>query len=174
MKLNKLGLYLEDDIIVATDILFKTLIQNIEWNETIQARKTASIGVPYNYSGIEYDYVEMTPELDFICMLIENEFGWKPNNCLLNLYENGNNTMGWHFDRTDILEDGTGVCIVSLGSTRTLQFRQIENKMNKAEYELKDGSLFMMTDKIQDIYHHRVPKSESTEPRISLTFRKLI
>ena len=79
--------------------------------------------------------------------------------------------MGWHFDRTDILEEGTGVVIISLGSIRTLRFREIENKDNKIDYNLLPNSLFYMTSEIQDIWHHSIPSGEGE--RISLTLRKI-
>ena len=37
---------------------------------------------------------------------------------------------------TDILEEGSGVVIISLGNPRTFKFREINNKDNKVSFEL--------------------------------------
>ena len=149
---NKIeGLSIWENLYPDSEELLKKLISSVEWNESIQARKTASFGKPYNYSGIEYPEIDMSSELDFICVLIEMQTGWRPNNCLMNYYEDGNNTMGWNFDRTDI-----------------------ENKENKISFETVSGDMVYMANEVQDKWHHSIPKSDADEPRISLTFRKIL
>ena len=160
------------DNFIDNENLFDELIVSSTWDGSMRSRRTASFGVPYNYSGIEYPIIEMTNSLNVIVDKINDLLGWKPNNCLINHYLDGNSRMGWHFDRTDILEEHTGVVIVSLGSTRTLRFREIENKDNKIDFNLLTNSLFYMTSELQDTWHHSVPSGEGE--RMSLTFRKII
>lgn len=81
--------------------------------------------------------------------------------------------MGYHSDRTDILEEGTGVAIISIGETRILRFKNIEDNENIIDFELKSGDYVFMTDYVQDEWKHAIIKSNSDNGRISLTFRKL-
>jgi len=124
--------------------LFIYLNQNVKWDESMQSRKTASFGEAYNYSQIEYPYQPFPKEIESVIDLIEVNLGFRPNNCLINYYPNGKSTMGWHSDRTDILEEGTGVAIVSIGDTRILRFRKIEDKENRVDYPLLRISLIFL------------------------------
>ena len=46
------------------DELFIYIRDNVIWDERIKARKTASFGVSYNYSGITYPKIAMLKELE--------------------------------------------------------------------------------------------------------------
>ncbi|MEM9545212.1 MAG: alpha-ketoglutarate-dependent dioxygenase AlkB [Bacteroidota bacterium] len=168
------GLTYIDNFLDTPGELFTYLENNVEWDESMHSRKTASFGVPYNYSQIQYHYQPFPGAIENLIDLIEKNLGFKPNNCLINYYSNGKSTMGWHSDRTDILFDGTGVAIVSIGDTRVLRFREIDQKDNKVDYSLPSGSMIYMTKEVQNKWHHCIPKSVSEGGRISLTFRKLL
>lgn len=167
------GITYIENIISNPQGLFQKLEQSVNWDERMSARKTASYGVAYNYSQISYPYQEFTPELKELTHLIEQKLGFKPNNCLINFYLDGKSSMGWHSDQTDILADGTGVAIISLGDTRILRFREISNKENKIDYPLPAGSLIYMTQEVQGFWQHAVPKSPESKGRMSLTFRHI-
>lgn len=164
--------YIENTILNPEE-LFAFLKENVDWDERMSARKTASYGVAYNYSQMSYPYQEFLPELNALCDLIEEKIGFRPNNCLINFYLDGKSSMGWHSDQTDILTENTGVAIISLGDTRTLRFREIANKENKIDYPLPAGSLIYMTQEVQSIWQHAVPKSPESNGRMSLTFRRI-
>lgn len=153
--------------------LFKLLTTSVNWDERMTARKTASFGNAYNYSQIEYPYQEFLPELEQINNKLKETIGFKPNNCLINYYLDGKSKMGYHSDQTDILETNTGIAIISLGETRTLKFRNIENSEHFLSYELTAGSLVYMTQEIQKLWQHSIPKSDTENGRISLTFRQM-
>lgn len=138
------------------------------------ARKTASFGKSYNYSQIEYPYQAFLPELEVINKKLKTVIGFEPNNCLINYYLDGKSKMGYHSDQTDILATGTGIAIVSVGETRTLKFRNIENPDLFINYELPSGSLVYMTQEIQALWQHSIPKSDTENGRISLTFRQIL
>ncbi|BAO75737.1 alpha-ketoglutarate-dependent dioxygenase AlkB [Winogradskyella sp. PG-2] len=153
--------------------LFETLLNNIIWDESMINRKTASFGRPYNYSQMEYPFQEFTSEMKEIINSIEEFLEIRPNNCLINYYENGNSRMGYHSDQIDILEENTGVIIISLGETRTLQFRNIEDRENTVGFNLVSGSLIYMNNEVQNLWQHAIIKSDTENGRMSLTFRKL-
>jgi alkylated DNA repair dioxygenase AlkB len=158
----------------AADVLFEWLKNSVEWDKRMRARKTASYGVAYNYSQITYQAKEMLPELEGICGRIEQELGFRPNNCLLNYYPDGGASMGFHSDSSEELEAGTGVAIVSLGSVRAMTYRKKDDKSVQMEYPLASGSLLYMPDEVQQQWLHAVLKSEKVGARISLTFRSIV
>lgn len=137
------------------------------------ARKTASYGKAYNYSQMAYPFQEFLPVLSDINKRLSLIIGFTPNNCLINYYPDGKSKMGYHADQTDILQEGTGIAIVSIGETRTLKFRNKMNPETYLEYKLLPGSLIYMTQEIQDVWEHAIPKSDSENGRISLTFRNI-
>lgn len=154
--------------------LFNDLLENVTWDASMKARKTASFGVAYNYSQISYPYQKMPSDIQSICTAIQNKIGFEPNNCLINFYENGQSKMGYHSDQTDILESNTGIVIISLGDTRVLRFRRIADKEDKVDYALPSGSLIYMNQEVQGLWQHAIPKSGSELGRMSLTFRRIV
>lgn len=156
----------------AIDTLFN-LLMDVDYDKSMRARWTASFGKSYDYSGKTYPYIPMPDYFTDIINSISDILGFTPNNCLINLYHDGDSSMGYHSDDTSILADGTGVVIISLGSIRTLRFRNIADRTNIIDYTLDNGSFFYMTDQIQNDWMHSIPKSNTTDPRISLTFRQI-
>lgn len=167
------GITFIEDVIDNPSGLYELLDKFVDWDTRMKARKTASYGVAYNYSQMSYAEREFLPELKLLIDLIEKNIGFKPNNCLINFYADGKSTMGWHSDQIDILNDETGVAILSLGDTRSLRFREISNKENKINYLLPAGSLIYMTQQVQKLWQHSVPKAPDCEGRMSLTFRSM-
>lgn len=116
----------------------------------------------------------MHPLLVPLCDAIEVELGFRPTNCLLNHYETGRSTMGFHSDATHNLAEGTGVAIISLGAERNLTFRSKTDPSLVIHLPLPHGSLFYMTQLTQDYWTHAVKKTETDDSRISLTFRHIL
>ena len=154
--------------------LFDWLVGNVNWDERMKSRKTASFGRAYDYSQITYPEMEFPLPLEPLLSDLETRLGFRPNNCLINYYLNGRSKMGYHSDRTDILEEGTGVAIISVGATRTLRFRGILEQAMTADFQLTPGSLLYMTCEVQDLWQHGIPRVDTDRGRISLTFRKII
>ena len=161
-----------DNFISSTDVIFDNLM-NLDYDKSMSARWTASFGKSYDYSGITYPYVDMPDFLNDLIPNIKSLIGFTPNNCLINFYHNGKSSMGYHSDNTDILAPGTGVVIISIGSTRTLRFKNKLNADTIINYSLTNGSLFYMDDTIQDDWLHSIPKTDVDGPRFSLTFRNI-
>lgn len=162
-----------DNFIDNDSFLFDTLRDNSDWDRRMASRLTTSFGVSYDYSGISYPNILIPDYLTDIVNRINDTIGFIPNNCLINYYLDGRSKMGYHSDRTDILSPGTGVVIISLGSTRTLRFRNI-NDRSIVDFNLKSGSLFYMTSGVQDLWVHSIPSDYMDNGRMSLTFRNLI
>jgi len=167
------GVLYIDDFLSSSNELYSYLERDVNWDTRMASRKTASFGRAYNYSQIEYPYLDFPNKLEAIIDKIEKELFYRPNNCLINFYQNGNSKMGFHSDQTDILQADTGIIIISLGETRILRFREIRNKENIVDYELPSGSLIEMSSEMQYKWQHSIPKKETLNGRMSLTFRKL-
>jgi alkylated DNA repair dioxygenase AlkB len=165
-------LYL-DGFLPEAQRLYETLVSEVAWDARIQTRKTATFGIAYNYSGMTYPDTPMHPLLMPVVDRLEGQLGFRPNNCLLNYYESGENTMGYHADSTEELAAGTGIAIVSLGAERSLIFRRNDDKEIKIPYLLQRGSLLYMPPEVQTRWQHGLRREGGAEGRISLTFRRI-
>ncbi len=167
------GITFIEDFLSSPTALFAELREDVAWDERMAARKTTSYGRAYNYSQMSYPYQAFTTALEDIVTAITNQLGFTPNNCLINYYLDGQSKMGFHSDQTDILAEGTGVAIVSVGETRTLRFRNIADRSIIKDYPLPSGSLIYMTNAVQAEWQHAIPKSDTAQGRMSLTFREI-
>ena len=111
--MEDLKIIIIEDFINNADDLFQQIGKSVKWDERIKARKTASFGVAYNYSGITYPEIPMMACLIPICQKIESQLGFLPNNCLMNYYLDGNSKMGYHSDSAEKFKKDTGVAILS-------------------------------------------------------------
>ena len=91
------------DFISNSRRLFDKLGSSTSWNENMKARRTACFGEPYDYSEQVCDFQPMSKDMENICNLIQTAIGFKPNNCLLNYYKDGNSRMGFHGDTIKML-----------------------------------------------------------------------
>ncbi len=152
--------------------LFEELMNFVTWDESMKMRKTASFGMPYDYSQMSYEATEIPTCLRDLLECLDLRLGIQFNNCLLNLYETGMNSMGFHSDETKNLRPGTGVAIISLGGERTISFRSMD-KSRLVDFILKPGSMLYMDDDVQKAWMHAIRKQDAAEPRISLTWRAI-
>ncbi|MFZ1389940.1 MAG: alpha-ketoglutarate-dependent dioxygenase AlkB [Thiolinea sp.] len=167
-------LVLIENFITNADTLFEQLRVEVSWDERMKARKTASFGVSYNYSGIAYPQTAMLESLLPICTQIDQQLGFLPNNCLLNYYLNGHSSMGYHSDSSKELLAGTGVAIISLGAERQINYKSKTHPEQIVSYTLPSGMLLYMNDMVQQEWLHAIPKQAGVGERISLTFRHII
>ncbi|WP_397390024.1 alpha-ketoglutarate-dependent dioxygenase AlkB family protein [Polynucleobacter sp.] len=170
----------------AADSLFKNLLGSLAWeSDQIQmfgkflttARKVAWVGDPgclYTYSGIQKTPQGWTHELLQIKHKLEQVTGHIFNSCLLNLYHNGAEGMGWHSDNEKELDSTTPIASISLGARRKFAFRHKQNKTTTSVF-LDHGSLLIMHPPIQEHWHRSLLKTKAAiDPRINLTFRKIL
>jgi alkylated DNA repair dioxygenase AlkB len=165
---------------------FDSLLQNIPWKNDevvvfrkriVTKRKTAWYGdsnYVYIYSNTIKQALPWTRELVNLKQIVENLSNTKFNSCLLNLYHNGNEGMGWHSDDEKSIEDNSTIASVSLGAERKFSFKHKQS--NKTiSLLLEHGSLLLMKDATQKNWLHSLPKSSKiTLPRINLTFRRMV
>ncbi len=167
------------------DNYYETLLEEIAWKNDeiillgkriITKRKTAWYGEPnaiYKYSGVVHTPLQWTINLLNIKELVELHTGSVYNSCLLNLYHDGSEGMGWHSDNEKELEAGYSIASLSFGAERNFVFKH--NHLNqKLDILLQNGSLLEMKGAIQQRWKHALPKTKRVNsPRINLTFRKI-
>ena len=166
------------------DVLHKININDFLCNDIvfkkIGRRKTAYFGsVDYNYGNIKHsscNYPE-NPALDKIFDTVANklnicDFDRDNYTCLITLYESGDSFIPFHSDNEPQIADNSSIVTVSLGESRDIIFKSILD--DEIFHTLRHGSVHVMSVTSQLFWEHSIPKSDCNNPRISLTFRKLI
>jgi alkylated DNA repair dioxygenase AlkB len=166
--------------------LFNQLIKTLDWQADhififgqyrTTLRKVAWVGdagCTYRYSGTLKSPQNWTPELLKLREKIEKFLGSTFNSCLLNLYHNGGEGVGWHSDDEKELAQDASIASISLGGERKFAFRHKREALNTTLF-LKNGSLLVMHPPTQEFWKHSLLKTRShIGPRINLTFRKIL
>jgi len=164
---------------------FNELLNKIEWTneklvmfgkEIITKRKVAFYGdslMSYTYSNKTKQALAWTPLLLEIKNLTTSYTGSHYNACLLNLYHDGEEGMGWHSDDEKEIITNSSIASLSFGAERKFG---IKHKATKETHSilLENGSLFEMLGSFQKHWLHSMPKSKKIiAPRINLTFRQM-
>ena len=162
------------------------LLTTIDWqNDVIHmfgktittTRKVAWYGdkpYKYSYSNTTKEALPWTKELMELKSKIEEITNESYNSCLLNLYHNGNEGMGWHTDAEKELKKNGTIASMSIGADRKFVFKHKISK-EKVALILKNGSLLVMKNQTQDYWLHSLPTTKLvSKPRINLTFRTII
>ena len=164
---------------------FDLLLQKIVWENDdviifgkhiVTKRKVAWYGDSdylYTYSNTTKQALAWIKELLELKQIVEKPTETKFNSCLLNLYHNGNEGIGWHSDDEESLEPNSTIASLSLGAERKFSFKHKKTKQT-ISLVLEHGSLLIMKDDTQTNWLHCLPKSKKiTGPRINLTFRMM-
>lgn len=106
------------------------------------------------------------PCLYDISKTLERITGQVYNVCVIQYYKNGEVGIKPHRDKE--MKSGTIIASVSLGETRTMRF---EKGRDVKDFELPDGTLFLIHPPTNDKWLHSIPTDKTTRPRISLVFR---
>lgn len=164
-------------------MLFDDLLGTSPWQpdevilfgrKRILSRKVAwmgDAGFTYCYSGTSKTASPWTPPLLAIRERIETLCGHTFNSCLLNLYHDGSEGMGWHSDDEKTLGLNPVIASVSFGQERPFRFKHRVTK-EVIPLILENGSLLLMKGETQHHWVHALPKTKKANaPRINLTFR---
>jgi uncharacterized protein YaeQ len=127
--------------------------------------------MPNIWGKLDVKLQKWTKELLQIKEQIEKITKSEYNICLVNYYEDGKRSIGFHSDKEEIGSNNY-ISSISLGEERKLMFRDKSDKNKTFEYILEDGSLFVMGKNCQENYEHSILKDEEVKNgRINLTFR---
>tara|TARA_Y100001968_G_scaffold312605_1_gene335978 strand:+ start:2281 stop:2856 length:576 start_codon:yes stop_codon:yes gene_type:complete len=169
-----------------TDYWSKCLVDKISWErpfvnvygKTYQVPRLTFFlgesGIKYNYSNVMHEShgwpYWFKPLLERVNLESKTSF----NGCLLNLYRDGNDRMGWHSDDESELDSLAPIASFSLGASRDflLKHRKCNSKQS---LNLSNGDLLIMQPNCQKYWLHSVPSRKKVkEVRINLTFRRYI
>lgn len=93
------------------------------------------------------------------------------NGVLLNLYENGRDSVAAHSDDEDVMVPGAPIVTISYGATRQFAvYKKGEGKQYK-KFMLADRDVVVMGGTMQTNFEHAITKCANAGPRISLTVR---
>ena len=165
--------------------LFTSIQSTIDWKEDqllmfgkliTTKRKVAWVGdagCSYTYSGVKKFPQAWTADLLHIKHKLESLTHSAFNSCLLNLYHDGDEGMGWHSDDEKELDSVAPIASVSLGGTRKFAFKHKLDKTSVSLF-LEDGSVLLMQPPTQEFWQHSLTKTKRpVAPRINLTFRAI-
>jgi alkylated DNA repair dioxygenase AlkB len=167
------------------DRYLDSLLTTIDWKNDqtiiygkliITKRKVAWYGdsdFEYKYSNTVKHALPWTKELLELKKILEAKTGETFNSCLLNLYHNGNEGMGWHSDAERVLKKNGAIASLSFGAERKFSFKHKQSK-ETVSINLEHGSLLVMKGATQSNWLHSLPPTKiKTATRINLTFRTI-
>jgi alkylated DNA repair dioxygenase AlkB len=170
----------------AADHYFRVLYEDIDWQQEQLFLYGRQVNVPrliawhgddevnYRYSGVDHMALPWSQPLSEIREMLSDQLAATFNGVLLNLYRDGQDSMGWHSDDEPELGIEPVIASVSLGQERNFQFRRRDNHAEKVSLILPHGSLLVIQGGSQQIWQHQMPKSSrAMKPRINLTFRNI-
>jgi len=137
----------------------------------LQPRLVAWYGdATYTYSGLENVPLGWTSLLASLRDRASSAAGVAFNSVLLNLYRDGDDSMGFHADKEKELGRDPVIASLSLGAARRFVMRHASAP--RIELDLEGGSLLIMRGTTQHFWRHGVPRTRvAVGPRINLTFR---
>ena len=150
------------------------------WGREIITKKRiawyADEGKSYTYSGSTFHPDQWNELLLEIKKYVEHYIKFQFNSVLLNEYPNGKVGMGWHSDDERELGIDPIIASLSFGANRDFIFKHKTDKsFENIKIHLKSGSLLLMLGSTQHHWKHSLPKRlKVREPRINLTFRKIL
>ena len=172
-----------------SDALFSFLMKTTPWRQDeikifgksiLQPRLSAIYGdhgISYTYSGLKMPVNSWTEELEVLKDKVEGKSQSQFNLVLINLYRDGNDSMGWHSDDEKELGKNPMIASISFGENRNFKLRPKKNNPDGQSFSinLESGSLLIMKAETQHFWQHSIRKSKKVlGPRINLTFRKIL
>lgn len=164
---NKLLDYLNKEILPTMKVQKTTGLR------TENARKIKWYGPQYTYSNTTLETNEdWDPIIEETKEWVQNTFNVTFNSCLINYYKAGNVGIGAHSDDEPELGDQPFIVSLSLGTSRTMIFRDKDNRSMAERVVLTHGSILTMAGRTQELLTHEIPAEQTAHtPRYNLTFR---
>ncbi len=167
--------------------VFDELLKKTPWREeeiTLFGKKVmqprlfswhADPGITYKYSGLQLTPEPWTPLLLRLKKSVEEPSEETFNSVLINLYRDQKDSNGWHSDDEKELGPQPTIASLSLGQARDFHLKHKKEDLGTLKIHLEPGSLLIMKGVTQKFWKHSIPKrSRPLQPRINLTFRKII
>jgi alkylated DNA repair dioxygenase AlkB len=140
---------------------------------------------PFNKDWIKFDWWNSESKYDDILLRLESliklylkenniNIGVNINSCLVNKYENGQKFIKFHQDSNKAFGINHYIILYSIGETRTMRFRNINDMNDTFDITLESNSLVIIYPEINISYEHSIIKDDTQNTRYSFTFREFI
>lgn len=169
----------------AADALLAALRDEVCWESraivalgrpVLQPRLVGWAGeLPYRYSGQTLEPRPPGPALQALWGQVEASCGRPFNHVVLNRYRDGRDHMALHADNEPELGRCPLIAAISLGCPRPFVLEPKDRRARKARRRLllEHGSLLVMGGRTQHTWRHAVPRRDTPDERINVTFRWL-
>lgn len=167
------------------DALFTQLYRQVAWQEEqlLIYGKWCNVprlmawygdeGAYYRYSGVNHRPLPWTAALLAIREKVQQHCGCSFNSVLLNLYRDGQDSMGCHSDDEKELGENPLIASLSLGEERVFKLHH-KTRKTTLTIALAHGDLLVMAGSLQRCWQHALPKTKQHKTaRINLTFRTI-
>ena len=151
----------------------------------LQRGATASVGYRrYRYTGWQWKVlpatvdVAMCPEVSGMATLYDDfcDGGGVPraNHYIVTAYEDGQHSIGWHFDKPDSIDPDSIITVVKLGATgRPFALRRLGETEPFFNQVLEPGTAVIMTMQANLATQHSVPEVPEAGRSGSIVFRTI-
>lgn len=138
-------------------------------------RSAAYYGMhPYQYGStfhIARDFSE-NPYLVKILNYVEIVYPrFKFNSAMVHRYKSGEDFIPHHSDDEEDIEDNSLIVTISLGCSRTFEFKEVGKSECGDKLRLHHGDSLVMTKKSQKYFTHGIPRENLSGKRLSITLR---
>ena len=159
---------------ILSHVNIKSLDAEINFKK-MNNRQVAYYGThPYSYGSTTHPTQPLQPN-SYLLKVAQEVRGHFPevkfNSVLVTKFGNGNQNLAYHQDNEDSISDDSMILTLSLGDTRPINFRHLENNGAELSIAPRHGEVYVMSKQSQRYFQHSVPKVPNGKPRISLTFR---
>jgi alkylated DNA repair dioxygenase AlkB len=124
------------------------------WSDDMSAQERAAVNVAI---------------LHEMRLLVSVRYGKVFDSFGCNFYRSGRDSVAWHSDRIDTVDDPT-IAVLTLGGTRPFQVRP-RGGGRSVSFLPASGDLLVLGGRSNHDWEHCVPKVHRAEPRISVAFR---
>ena len=132
----------------------------------------SNINATYKYSGLVHQPQKMPDFVEALLTEVVSRTEICFNSILVNLYQDGNHSMGWHADDEPELGPEVTIAALSLGAVREIRFRHRHKNGLTVVLPVAHGSILMMHPPLQKYWLHELPKRKNiTTPRVNFSFR---
>ncbi|HJZ23687.1 MAG TPA: alpha-ketoglutarate-dependent dioxygenase AlkB [Candidatus Babeliales bacterium] len=178
--------------------LFEEIMQNVDFQQwyhmpnkdedpkplkrikRIMATPNSDGNLPYYRFSVNdqsgHGVIAIPAFMNDICQKINNMLGVELNHIVILLYRDGDDSIGFHKDKTLDLDENAPIVSLSLGGTRTYCLRDNNLKPTiHQEIDLENGTLLVLGPHTNENFYHAIKASDKTVmQRISITFRKAV
>ena len=129
---------------------------------------------PYSYGKTYHEarVFSENPYLQKILSYVEIVYPtFSFNSAMVHKYRSGDDFIPHHSDNEEDIEDGSLILTISLGVSRSLEFKELGGSELKEVRRLNHGDSLLMSQESQKYFSHGIPKEDQDGTRLSITLR---